>query len=153
MRLYIIRPMRYYLVFFLLASRDGLPPLAADEVDIVKKAVERSTLNQHGTKSFHLKGIVVPTRDRDDNSGRTGEIEIWWESPTRRKREVRSPDFHQVAIVNGRREWQKNDGGYFPEWPLEGLMTAEVVVDRSGSIRDVGSILFRLLRGRLENHT
>jgi len=145
--------MRYYLVFFLLASRDGLPPLAADEVDIVKKAVERSTLNQHGTKSFHLKGIVVPTRDRDDNSGRTGEIEIWWESPTRRKLEVRSPDFHQVAIVNGRREWQKNDGGYFPEWPLEGLMTAEVVVDRSGSIRDVGSILFRLLRGRLENHT
>jgi hypothetical protein len=35
----------------------GLPALshAADEVGAVKKAIERSTLNQPGTKPFHLK--------------------------------------------------------------------------------------------------
>lgn len=32
---------------------------------------------------------------------------------------MRSPDFHQIDIVNGGREWQKNDGDYFPEWLRE----------------------------------
>jgi hypothetical protein len=29
---------------------------------------------------------------------------------------VRAPGFHQISIVNGRDEWQKNEGDYFPEW-------------------------------------
>ena len=29
---------------------------------------------------------------------------------------VAVPDFHQLAIVNGAQQWQKNDGDYFPEW-------------------------------------
>ena len=46
-------------------------------------------------------------------------MEIWWESPTRWKREVRSPEFHQVEIVDGGRDWQRNEGGYFPQWLRE----------------------------------
>src|SRR4029077_10293645 len=91
----------------------------ADDVGAVKKAVERSTLNQPGTKPFHLKAALAPSRERDKDSGRSGEVEIWWASPTQWKHEVRSPEFHQIDIVNGSHEWQKSDGEYFPEWLRE----------------------------------
>lgn len=82
----------------------------------LKKAVERSTLDQSGTAPFHLKAALAPAPDRDTGSGRTGEIEIWWASPTQWKRELRSPEFHQIEIVDGSHNWQKNEGDYFPEW-------------------------------------
>ena len=85
----------------------------------IKKAVERSRLDQPGTKPFHLKAELAPSRARDRGSNRTGEIETWWASPKQWKREVRSPEFHQVAIVNGDQEWQRNEGEYFPEWLRE----------------------------------
>jgi hypothetical protein len=66
-----------------------------------------------------LKAVLAPSFERDRGSNRTGEVEIWWASPTQWRREVRSPEFHQVAIVNGGREWQKNEGEYFPEWLRE----------------------------------
>jgi TonB family protein len=87
-----------------------------DDSARVRKAVERSTLDQPGTKPFHLKAVVAPTRERDRDSGRTGEIEIWWLSPARFRREVRSPEFHQIEIVDGEHRWQKNEGDYFPDW-------------------------------------
>jgi hypothetical protein len=89
----------------------------------VKKAVERSTLDQLGTKPFHLKATLAPSFERDKDSGRTGEVEIWWASPTRWKREVRSPEFHQIEVINGAQEWQRNEGRYFPQW-LEQTATA-----------------------------
>ena len=107
-------------VVIVLAIALGLPGSArTDDSKIVKKAVERSTLNQPGTKPFHLKAVLAPSRERDQASHRTGEVEIWWASPTQWKREVRSPEFHQIAIVNGEREWQKSEGDYFPEWLRE----------------------------------
>lgn len=93
--------------------------LAEDLAKEVKKAVERSTLNQPGTKPFHLKAALAPSFQRDKDSGRTGDVEIWWDSPTKWKREVRSPEFHQIEIVNGGHDWQKNEGDYFPEWLRE----------------------------------
>jgi hypothetical protein len=85
----------------------------------VKKAAERSTLDRSGTKPFHLSADLAPSFERDRESGRSGKVEIWWVSPTRWKREVRSQDFHQIEIVDGARDWQKNEGDYFPEWLLE----------------------------------
>jgi len=91
----------------------------------IKKAVERITLDQNGTPSFHLKAVLAPSYDRDKDSGRTGEVEIWWASHDRWRREVQCPTFHQIQILNGGREWQKNDGDYFPEWLRE--MAVELV--------------------------
>jgi len=85
----------------------------------VKKAVERNTLDQPGTKPFHLKAERSPSSERDKASGLTGEVEIWWAAPDKWRREVRSPEFHQIEIVNGSKDWQKNDGDYFPEWLRE----------------------------------
>ncbi|HEX8815759.1 MAG TPA: hypothetical protein VF753_09680 [Terriglobales bacterium] len=84
--------------------------------DTFRKAAERSTLDQPGTKPFHLKASVAPSHERDKDSGRTADIEIWWASPTQWKRELRTPGFHQVQIVNGNTTWQKNEGEYFPQW-------------------------------------
>jgi hypothetical protein len=108
------------LATLLLASLSLSTSLRADDPEkLVKKAVERSTLNQSGTKPFHLKAVLAPSLERDRGSNRTGEVEIWWASPTQWKREVRSPEFHQIAIRNGDREWQKSEGDYFPEWLRE----------------------------------
>jgi len=85
----------------------------------VKKAAERSTLDQPGTAPFHLKATIAPSFERDKNSGRTGEVEIWWASPTQWKRELRCPQFHRVEIENGATHWEKNEGDYFPEWLRE----------------------------------
>ncbi|HKW33667.1 MAG TPA: energy transducer TonB [Candidatus Acidoferrum sp.] len=92
---------------------------ANDPTSRVKNAVKKSTLDQPGTKPFHLKAVLAPMRDSERDSNRTGEVEIWWASPTQWKREIRSPEFHQVAIKNGVQEWQRNEGDYFPEWLRE----------------------------------
>lgn len=92
----------------------------------VRKAVAKSTLDQPGTKPFHLKAILAPSYARDSGSGRTGSVEIWWKSPTEWRREVSCPIFHQVQVVNGDRVWQKNEGDYFPEWLQE---TAVELID------------------------
>lgn len=91
----------------------------SDDTKTAKKAAEASTLNQPGTKPFHLKAVVAPTLKSQGASKRTANIEIWWDSPSRWRREVRSPDFHQIEIVNGSEEWQKNERSYFPEWLRE----------------------------------
>jgi hypothetical protein len=82
----------------------------------IKKAVERSTLDQSGTKPFHLKATLAPSFERDKDSGRTGEVEIWWASPTQWKTELQSPGFHRIEIMDGAHDWQKNEGDYFPQW-------------------------------------
>lgn len=107
---------------------------ASDDVTTVKKAVERSSLNQAGTRPFHLKAIIAPSLERDKGSGRTGEVEIWWASPTQWKREVRSPEFHQIAIFNTGQESQKNEGDYFPEWLRE---SAVALINPAPSLNDV----------------
>jgi len=94
------------------------PPCRADDAKRVAEAAKRSTLNQEGTKPFHLKAVITPS-NRDRDSGRTGTVEYWWESPTRYRREVACPEFRQIEIVDGSHRWQKNDGSYFPEWLRE----------------------------------
>lgn len=100
----------------------GSVALRADMSKDVRKAVERSRLAQPGTRPFHLKAEIAGSEQEPNE---TGEIEIWWQSPETWRREVRSPEFHQIQIVNGGRIWQKNEGEYFPEW-LRNL-AAEVV--------------------------
>jgi hypothetical protein len=46
---------------------------ANDPTDAIKKAVEKSALDQAGTKPFHLKAEIAPSFDRDKDSGRTSE--------------------------------------------------------------------------------
>ena len=52
------------------------PCKAENNVAAVSKAVEPSTLNQAGTKPFHLKAKISPSFERDKNCGRYAEVEI-----------------------------------------------------------------------------
>lgn len=88
-----------------------------DQIGKLKKTIERITLDQPGTRPFHLIATLAAARNADANL--TGRVEMWWVSPTKWKREIRSPEFHQIAIQDGSKEWQKNDGDYFPEWLRE----------------------------------
>jgi hypothetical protein len=90
--------MAKYRIIFALAVLSGLSSLcfAKDDAGRVKKIVERSTLNQPVTKPFHLKAVIAPSRESDQGSNRTGEAELWRASPTKWRREVRSPEFHHL---------------------------------------------------------
>lgn len=105
-----------FLAVFLLSASPLASAKDRSPEDRVRDAVKRSTLDQAGTPPFHLKATLAPTKERDRDSGRTGEIEIWWTAPNHYRREVRSKEFHQIEIVDGDRRWQKNEGDYFPEW-------------------------------------
>lgn len=109
-------------LFVVMLAAFAISPISSPAENLVKeikKAIERSTLDQPGTKPFHLQAVIAPSFERDKDSGRTGEVEIWWTSPTQWKRELRSPNFHQIEIVAGGRDWQKSEGDYFPEWLQE----------------------------------
>jgi hypothetical protein len=110
MRFHIVASVATLLVCFPIHAR------SEDDSARVRDAVKRSTLDQDGTTPFHLKAVLAPTLERYRDSGRSGEIEIWWQSPSRVRREVRSPEFHQIEIIDGDRRWQKNEGDYFPDW-------------------------------------
>ena len=124
---------RRLFLFYVLAAY-SIPTLAEDLTGKVKKAIERSTLNQPGTKPFHLKATLAPSFERDRDSGRTGEVEIWWVSPNQWKREVRSPDFHQAEVMDAGKDWRKNEGDYFPEWLRE---TAVALINPVPNINEV----------------
>jgi hypothetical protein len=55
---------------------------------------------------------------------------MWWASPARWRRELRSPEFRQIEIVDGDRDWQKSEGNYFP--PLTTLMSPTPVRGSTG---------------------
>ena len=112
--------MRYNPLFVALASALGIPSaVGQDSFARLSAAVERSTLAQPGTKPFHLKATLAPSYARTGDADRTGEIELWWVSPTHYRRELRCASFHQVEIVDGASVWQHNDGDYLPEWLRE----------------------------------
>jgi hypothetical protein len=123
---------------------------AEDLTAVVKKAVEKSTLDQQGTKPFHLKATYAPTRERDNDSHRVGEVEIWWQSPTRWRREVRSPEFHQIAILDGTHQWQQNEGDYYPDGlrELVGAIVRPVPLSTDVLLQRVKTAQVRHLRGQ-----
>lgn len=112
----------------------SLPAIAENMVGKVRKAVDHSTLNQPGTKPFHLKATIRPSFERDKDSGRNAEVEIWWASPNQWRREIRSSDFQQVEIFDNNRDWQKNEGDFFPEWLRE---TAVQIINPLPSLDEV----------------
>ena len=51
----------------------AIPTQAKDLSGQVKKAVKKSTLDQRGTRPFHLKAEYAPTLERDKDSNRAGK--------------------------------------------------------------------------------
>src|SRR5215469_7488951 len=78
-----------------------LTVLSAEDLSgTVRKMVEKCTLDQEGTKPFHLKATFAPRRNSETEPDKQGEIEYWWMSPSQWHREIRSSHFNQTLIVN-----------------------------------------------------
>jgi len=114
-----MRPLLRVGLLFTLFVVPVLSVFGADWRDQIRTAVAKSTLDQPGTPPFHLRAELSPYRPGIEPAFLTGTIEIWWVSPTQWKREIQTPQFHQLAIMNDGKEWQQNDGGYLPEWLRE----------------------------------
>jgi hypothetical protein len=139
------RPSATIMTILVVIAAGAIPAHADDAAKRVKKAVAESTLNQPGTKPFHLKALLAPSRERNIESERTGTVEFWWKSPTEWRREVTSPAFHQLQVVNGNQTWQKNDGDYFPEWLRE---TAVALIE---PIPDLPEVLKEIDTGEVKD--
>jgi hypothetical protein len=134
-----MRPLLRVGLLFTLFLAPMLSVFGGDWRDQIRSAVEKSTLDQPGTPPFHLRAELSPYRPGIEPAYLTGTIEIWWVSPKQWKREIQSSQFHQLAIMNDGKEWQHNDGDYFPEWLreitddlLDPIPDLDQVLDESG---------------------
>jgi len=93
------------------ASASNEPSLA----DLPKQAIERSQITLPGSQPFHLKAKVYESTDRDNDS-HNAEIEEYWVSPDKWRREVKSAGFSEMVVVNGGKTQEKSDGDYYPNW-------------------------------------
>ncbi len=118
-----------------------------DVIKEVRRAVEKSTLDQPGTKPFHLRASFGPLRS-DGDDAKSGSLEIWWESPGCWRRELHSREFSQIEIVKDGRDWQKNEGDFFPEWLREGAVAVvKPVPDLDHVLSQVKTAEVRVLFG------
>ena len=85
----------------------------------IERAILGMTLDQPGTRSFHLRATFAPSFERDKSSHREGEIEIWWKSPTLWRQEVKTNGYHQIVIKDDGTTSQAASTPYTPEWLRE----------------------------------
>ena len=84
--------------------------------------VVQATLISPGSPPFHLRAAITERADFNEHI----DFEIFWASPEKWKRTIRSQDFSQTLIVNGDQVFEDNSDDYFPL----GLQTlAAAVVD------------------------
>jgi len=97
------------------ASSDTARAPHDDFHDAVARAANLSTLAEPGAPPFHLKltakDNTMPSSEYD------AEIEVWWATPDKWRRTVKSPAFTQIAVQNGVRYYESNSASdYLPYW-------------------------------------
>ena len=109
------------LVLLLVAMCAGTA--AADERfdKALEKAARKSNLMEPGSAPFHVK--LVAENKRQEHPEYSVEIEMWWSSPEKWRREVRSPGFTQTSVRNGERYYEDDSSDYLPWW-LDELIRA-----------------------------
>ena len=110
------------LVLALIGFKLSASPTAEGRQDSFQAAVARaaklSTLAESGGQSFHLK--LTAQDNTMHNPEYNAEIELWWATPDKWRRTVKSPLFAQTAIQNGARYYESNSSAdYLPSWLYE----------------------------------
>jgi hypothetical protein len=83
--------------------------------------VVQGTLISPGSPPFHLRAAITERADFNEHI----DLELFWASPEKWKRTIRSQDFSQTLIVNGDKVFEDNSDDYFP-LGLQTLATAVV---------------------------
>jgi Gram-negative bacterial TonB protein C-terminal len=130
------------LSFSLLAARGcGSQPADNSGATPVSKAldsaIQQSRLTQPGSAPFHLTATSAPANS--DSTGHIAEIEEYWVSPEKWRRTIRSKDFEQTVIVNGKLRFEQNSSDYYPKW-LNDIVTALFEVVPAGAIQQVSML-------------
>jgi hypothetical protein len=117
--------MRYFSTaivgFVLIVFSRACNPKPVSLAEVARHAVEQSKITSPGSTPFHLRAKIVETTNPD--STYKGEIEEYWVAPGKWRREISSPAFSQILVVNGDQVYEQNKGDYFPWW-LNDLVTA-----------------------------
>ena len=115
-----------FLFFALIAATASsqLPPAFApqqgermDADKAVDRALKNSSLTFNGGP-FHAR-MNIDSQEQ----GYSGNVEVWWENPTKYRLQIQSPNFSQLKIVSGDHISEKNTGDYYPRW-LENFVIA-----------------------------
>jgi hypothetical protein len=107
------------LPFFFCAYQNAL----ASGEPLAPKVVQ-ATLISPGSPPFHLRAAITERADFNEHI----DLEIFWASPEKWKRTIRSQDFSQTLIVNGDMVLEDDSDDYFP-LGLQTLATAVVGSD------------------------
>jgi hypothetical protein len=97
------------------------PIRSADDSELFQRVLAHassvSTLTLSGVPSFHLKLSAAETRQNLPEY--RAEIDLWWESPEKWRREVRTTAFSQTAVRDGQSYYESNSADYLPFWLYE----------------------------------
>jgi hypothetical protein len=73
-------------------------------------SVVQATLTAPGSAPFQLKAIITEGHEPDP----IAHVEMFWVSPDKWRRTIKSDDFSQTLIVNGDKVFEEDSGDYFP---------------------------------------
>jgi hypothetical protein len=101
------------------SQMQDFPQMQGEQMDgsvAIDRALKSSSLTEDG-KPFHALMEIGTTGPY------TGQIEVWWLSPTKYHLVITSPKFSQTKTVNGDQFQEKDEGSYYPRW-LEDFVLA-----------------------------
>ncbi|HTZ99201.1 MAG TPA: hypothetical protein VMB02_02650 [Candidatus Aquilonibacter sp.] len=105
----------WLLVFVVVAAVAAECAETISLADLPKHATEESQLTLPDSPAFHLKAKVFESTDRH-NDNHNAEIEEYWVSPDKWRREVKTANFSQTLVVNGNQTSEQITGDYYPNW-------------------------------------
>lgn len=101
---------------------------------VLAHASSVSTLTLPGVPPFHLKLSAAETRQNLPEYH--AEIELWWESPEKWRREVHSAAFSQTAVRDGQSYYESNSADYLPFWLHELIQESVDPIPPSELVRE-----------------
>lgn len=101
---------------------------------VLAHASSISTLTQPGVAPFHLKLSARETRQNLPEYH--GEVELWWETPEKWRREVRTAAFSQIAVRDGQGYYESNSAAYLPFWLHELIQESVDPIPLSELVRE-----------------
>lgn len=116
--------------------------------DALKKAREASCLTCGDGSPFHLKATVQPVSKFIPEY--TAEIEEYWVSPTKWRREIHSPGFEQTIVVNDGKRYEHASSDYYPKW-LDDIVVALFEVAPEYATNRVGKLQNTVQTGQAAN--
>jgi hypothetical protein len=94
--------------FGLLVVSSAISPLLAQIDDKIRPV--QATLIESGSIPFHLQAVITEPSDPNEHI----DVEMFWVTPNKWRRTVKSQEFSQTLIVNGGKVFEQDSADYMP---------------------------------------